>query len=191
MDKLNTIDASGACLLMGGAAGDALHALRGSYVVECFDAHGAIKWADRIENLITDVGARAMLDGILDNAAKGAVYMGLKGTGSAVVGDTMASHAGWSEVGGTNAPAYSGTRKTPAWSAASGTGAGSRSKDTSSASSFTFTSGGTVAGCFIVIGGTTAQDNTSGTLFSAGDFSGGSRTVVSTDVINVTYTLSI
>ena len=192
MDHLNTTDDTGASMIMGGGLRDAIQALAGRYHVECRDKDGRLRWEDTIDNLVTDVGARAMLDGILDNAAKGAVYIGLKGTGTAVVADTMASHAGWLEVGGTNAPAYSSTRKTPAWSAAAGsTGAGNRSKATSSAAPFTFTSGGTVAGCFIVIGGTTGQDNTTGTLFSAGDFSGGSRTVVATDVVNVTYTLSI
>ena len=190
MDQLNSHDAAGAAMIMGGGLREALQALAGTYHVECFDKDGNLKWEDDVKNLVTDVGARAMLDAILDNSAKGAVYMGLKGTGTALVTETMSSHAAWAEVGGTNDPAYNGTRKTPAWSAASGTGAGNRSKATSSAVSFTFTSGGTVAGCFIVIGGTTAQDNTTGTLFSAGDFSGGSRVVVSTDVINVTYTLS-
>jgi hypothetical protein len=191
-EQVNTADSTGASMIMGGRIRDAIQALAGTYRVECRDKDGDLRWEDTIDNLVTDVGARAMLNAALDNTAAGAVYMGLKGTGTAAVGDTMSSHATWSEVGGTNAPAYSSTRKTPSWSAAAGSsGAGNRSKATSAAASFTFTSGGTVAGCFLVIGGTTAQDNTTGTLFSAGDFSGGSRTVVSTDVINVTYTLSL
>jgi hypothetical protein len=39
-------------------------------------------------------------------------------------------------------------------------------------------------------GGTIALDNTTGTLFSAGNFTAGSKTVTSGDTINVTYTLS-
>jgi hypothetical protein len=52
------------------------------------------------------------------------------------------------------------------------------------------TGSGTVAGAFINVGGTSAIDNTTGILFSAGDFTAGSKTVTSGDTINVTYTLS-
>ena len=145
------------------------------------------EWAEVFPNVVTDVGARDILDKYLAGSTyTAAIVMGLKGTGTAVVGDTMASHASWSEVGGTNAPAYSGNRPTPAFSAAS-----SRSKQTSSAVSFTFTSGGTVAGCFINQGGSATKDNTTGILVSAGDFTGGSKTVANTDVLNVTYTLTL
>jgi len=49
------------------------------------------------------------------------------------------------------------------------------------------TGSGTVAGCFINIGGSATIDNTTGTLFSAGDFTAGSKTVTSGDTLNVTY----
>lgn len=49
---------------------------------------------------------------------------------------------------------------------------------------------GTVAGCFINIGGSAVKDNTTGKLLSAGDFSQ-ARTVGNGDTINVTYTLSV
>ena len=189
MDKLIPQDGSGASLTRGGGileGGDVV----GHYVAECFDKDGNLKWREEYDNLVTDVGAKKWLDTAFNNTAMGAVVMGLKGTGTAVVADTQASHAGWLEVGTANAPAYSSTRKTPAFSAASGTGAGSRQVATSAASVFTFTSGGNVFGSFINVGGSATQDNTTGTLFSAGDFSG-SKTVVSTDVLNVTYTLNI
>lgn len=157
--------------------------IQGYYTVECFDSHGNLKWKDDIHNLVTTVGKNKTLDIILGNTAAGAVVMGLKGTGSAAVGDTQASHAGWSEVGGTNAPAYTGNRQTPSFSSAS-----AGSKATSSALSFAITSSGTVAGCFINIGGSATKDDTTGTLFSAGDFSGGSKSVGNGDTLNVTYT---
>lgn len=151
-----------------------------------------VKWEQSFPNLVTDAGAKLMLDTILAGSAFTATtYVGLKGTGTAAVGDTQASHAGWSEVGGTNAPAYSGARKTFSWSAASGTGAGSRTKASSGTFTYTFTSGGTVAGCFLNINGSATVDNTTGTLFSAGDFSGGSKTVASTDTLTVTYSLAV
>lgn len=155
--------------------------IHGSYHAVCYDAQGNVKWEDDIKNLVTTVGKDLMLDTIFGNSAAGDVVMGLKGTGAAAVGDTQASHAGWLEVGLANAPTYSGDRKTPTFSAASG-----GVKATSVASSFSMTSTGTVAGCFINIGGSATIDNTTGTLFSAGDFAS-SKNVTSGDTIAVSY----
>ena len=159
--------------------------IHGSYHAVCYSADGFVKWEDEIENLVTTVGKNFTLDTTLGNVAGGAVVMGLKGTGTAVVADTQASHASWNEVGGTNAPAYSGNRPTPSFSSAS-----AGSKATSSAVSFSMTSTGTVAGCFINIGGSATKDSTTGTLFSAGDFSS-SKSVVNGDTIAVTYTATL
>jgi hypothetical protein len=159
--------------------------INGYYTATCYGADGQIKWKDGIENLVTTVGKNFTLDTTLGNTAGGAVVMGLKGTGTAVVADTQASHASWLEVGLANAPTYSGNRPTPSFSAAS-----AGSKTTSSAVSFSMTSTGTVAGCFINIGGSATKDNTTGTLFSAGDFSS-SKSVVSGDTIAVTYTATL
>lgn len=162
--------------------------LEGVYVAECYDAAGNLKWSDVIENLTTNVGRASLNDAYLGNTAAGAVVMGLKGTGTAAYADTQASHAGWLEVGATNAPTYSGTRKTPAFSAS--TSANPAVKSTSAAVVFTMTGSGTVAGAFINVGGSSTIDNTTGVLFSAGDFTAGSKTVTSGDTINVSYSLS-
>ena len=108
--------------------------------------------------------------------------MGLKGTGVAVAADTQASHASWLEVGGSNAPTYSGPRQTPSFSAAA-----AGVKSTSAALTFAMTGSGTVAGCFINVGGSVTKDDTTGTLFSAGDFTAGSKIVTSGDTLSVTY----
>ena len=157
----------------------------GHYTAICYSVDGFVKWADEIDNIVTTVGRNFTLDTAFGNTAGGAVVMGLKGTGTAVAADTQASHASWLEVGLANAPTYSGNRPTPAFSAAS-----SGSKATSSAVSFAITSTGTVAGCFINIGGSATKDSTTGTLFSAGDFSS-SKAVVSGDTIAVTYTATL
>jgi len=162
--------------------------LEGVYMAECYDAQGNLKWADRIKNITTNVGRAAMNDAYLGNAAGGAVVMGLKGTGTAVVGDTQSSHASWLEVGLANAPTYTGSRKTPTFSAS--TTANPSVKSTSAAVVFAMTGSGTVAGAFINVAGSATVDNTTGILFSAGDFTAGSKTVTSGDTINVTYTLS-
>lgn len=159
--------------------------IHGYYTAICYGADGQVKWEEPIINLVTTVGKNLTLDTVLGNSAAGAVVMGLKGTGTASTSDTQASHATWNEVGLANAPTYSGNRKTPSFSAAS-----SGSKTTSSAVSFSITSSGTVAGCFINIGGSATIDNTTGTLFSAGDFSS-SKSVVNGDSIAVTYTATL
>ena len=151
--------------------------LLGTYTAECYGPDGVLKWSDTFSNLTTNPGRQLIMNSLGGNTASGAVVMGLAGTGTIAYTDTQASHAGWLEVGGANAPTYSGTRKTPAFSAA-----------TNANPSVLATSA--VAGGFINLGGSSTIDNTTGTLFSAGDFTAGSKTVTSGDTINVTYTLS-
>ena len=184
LDKLTATDAVAATTKYNTMPSDSL-AINGYYHAVCYGADGQVKWEAPIENLVTTVGQNLTLDTILGNSAAGAVVMGLKGTGTASAADTQASHATWNEVGGTNAPAYSGNRPTPSFSSAS-----AGSKTTSSAVSFSMTSTGTVAGCFINIGGSATKDSTTGTLFSAGDFSS-SKAVVNGDTIAVSYTLTL
>lgn len=160
---------------------------------ELIDLPRDVVSVDEYDNLVTDVGAKLLLDTILAGSGFTATaIMGLKGSGAAAVGDTQASHAGWLEVGTANAPAYTAPRKSVTFSAASGSGAGARTKASSSTQTFVFTSGGTVDGSFININGTTAIDNTTGTLFSAGTFSApGAKTVAATDTLTVTYSLAV
>ena len=166
----------------------------GRFDVECFDKDGKLKWRDTIENVTTDVGVRLALDTFLAGSGYTVVgpFMGLissVGYGAGpVAGDTMASHAGWTEAGLANAPTYTAPRKTAAWAAASG-----RSKALSAALAFVFTGGGTVKGCFLVYGtgAVSTIDNTSGVLYSGGLFTGGDKVVVATDTLNVTYSTSL
>lgn len=191
-ETLNIAAASAAALAAPREHGENLRVM-GRYTAVCRDAAGNVKWSEEFDNLVTDVGAKLMLDTILAGSSfTAACYLGLKGSGAAAVTDTQASHAGWSEVGGTNAPAFSSpaNRPTVTWSSASGSGAGSRTKASSGTMTFTFSSGGTVDGAFLNINGSATKDNTTGTLFSAGTFSGGARTVVATDQLTVTYTLN-
>jgi len=180
-DKVQMADVCEASVTRGASHKEAT-SISGYYTVECFN-NGQLKWKDDIHNLVTTVGKNLTMDTVLGNSAAGAVVMGLKGTGTAVVADTQASHASWLEVGLANAPTYTGNRPTPTFSAAS-----AGAKTTSSAVTFAITSSGTVAGCFINIGGSATKDSTTGTLFSAGDFTAGSKTVTSGDTLSVTYT---
>lgn len=136
-------------------------------------------------NLITNVGKNDLLDKYLKGSSyTQTIRMGLKGAGSAAAADTQASHAGWTERGGTNAPAYTGNRKDVTM------GSASSQVSTSPTQAFAITSSGTVDGCFINNGGSATKDDTTGVLFSAGDFSGGAKTVANLDTLNVVYTLT-
>lgn len=184
-DKLKTNEQAAASLTRGGAC-DEMVALKGRYEVVCIGADGKEKWRDVIKNLVTTVGKNDILDKyLLGSTYTQTIRMGLKGTGSAAAGDTQGSHAGWLEVGLANAPTYTGNRKSVTMGSAA---AGS---SVSPSQSFAITSTGTVAGCFINNGGSATKDDTTGVLFSAGDFSGGSRAVINGDTLNVTYTLSV
>jgi hypothetical protein len=180
MERLNAEDQLNAFASYLRGVGDELH-FHGRYHVECIGPDGKKKWEDDIDNVVTTAGKNAMLTAYITGC-----YMGLKGTGTAVAGDTQSSHSGWLEVGGANSPTYSGNRPVPSFATASG-----GSISTASPVAFSITGSGTIAGCFINVGGSATKDSTTGTLLSAGDFSGGSKTVASGDTVNVTYTLSV
>lgn len=191
-DKLNLVDHQGAAIIRASGVGEIL-SIEGIYHAQCFDKYGNLKWSDDIKNLVTTVGKNFILDTVLAGSAYSVTgpYMGLISSVSfsaVAAGDTMASHAGWTEAGNANAPTYTGTRKTAAFSAASG-----GSKALSAALSFAITGSGTVKGCFIVLGtgAVNTVDNTAGTLLSAGLFSGGDKPVVNTDTLNVSYSLAL
>lgn len=146
------------------------------YKVECFDSSGTKKWEEIFENTVTTEGKNSVLDVYFDAAtAITTWYLGLKGTGSAAAGDTLASHAGWSEV-----TPYSGNRPSITWGEPS-----SASLSASSAVAYTINATATVAGAFIC----SVASGTSGTLYSAGDFSA-SKSVTSGDTLNVTPTVA-
>lgn len=188
-ETVKTFEEISAAMLMASGDAEAVHA-EGYYLVECVGPGGEVRWRDIARNVVTTVGRNDMLNRYLNGSSyTTTVFMGLKGTGTAVAADTMASHASWLEVGGTNAPTYTSPRKTPSFSTAASGGAITQA----SASSFAITSSGTVAGCFLVVntGAVSTIDSTAGVLFSAGDFTGGSRSVINGDTLNVTYTLTL
>ena len=118
-EKLNINEQALAALIGNPLAGDRMN-IDGRFEVECRDADGNLKWKDTIENLVVTVGMNLMLDTLHEGSAYSVTgpYMGLISSVSwsaVAAGDTMASHAGWTEAGPTNAPDYSGTRKTAAW----------------------------------------------------------------------------
>lgn len=160
----------------------------GVFHVQCFDKDGNLKWEDQMHNLVVNQGLQDMNTQYFKGSAyTAAFYLGLvTGPGSGttyVAGDTLASHAGWTEF--TN---YSGARKAVTFGTAT-TADPSVIGNSASPSQFSITGGGgVVAGAFLC----TVASGTSGVLFSEADFqSPGDRTVVAGDTLNVTYTFSL
>jgi len=149
--------------------------------LECFNKDGKLKWIEEFDNIVVNVG----LDDNLDKYFKGsgytaAWYVGLKGTGTPAAGDTMASHATWSEI---STEYDETTRPVLTLGAVSG-----QSVDNSaSKAEFTFNATITIYGAFICTDNT--KGGTSGTLYGVGDFTT-SRAVVDDDVLKVTVTLT-
>jgi hypothetical protein len=196
-EKAKFGDSATATVTRGAAHNETL-GIQGIYEVKCYDSNGNLKWEDTAPNLVTAVGKQALFDfyfgatGTGGGTASGVNFLGLcGGTATYAAADTMASHT-WTEVGGTNAPAYTGNRQSINFTAAtsSGTTPTNVTSKTGAALTFAMTSSGTVNGCFINSGASASatKDTTTGILYSAGNFTGGSKTVASGDSLAVTYT---
>jgi hypothetical protein len=195
IEKSNLGDTSVASVTRGAGSDETL-GVEGYYTVRCYGADGVLKWEDVAPNLVTAVGKQDLFNyyfGATSNGgtASGSNYLGLlSGTTTYTAADTMSSHA-WTEVGGTNAPAYTGNRQSPVWTTASSSGTTPSNVTTKTAPALTFamTSSGTVAGCFINSGSgaSATKDTTTGVLYSAGSFTGGTKTVANGDSLAVTY----
>ena len=151
------------------------------YEIECRDANGNLKWREEFHNLVVTAGLNKLLDAAFKTGlASPAWYIGLKGAGSIAAGDTMASHAGWSEI-----TDYSeANRQTLTLGSIS---AGSVDNSASKAV-FSVNGTATVAGAFSVDSNT--KGGTSGTLYGVGDFAT-ARSVISGDTLSVQITLSV
>ena len=165
--------------------------LGGIWTFRYYDLHRErLLWEEMVNNIVMTVGRTQVLDAALGPGAYTLVgpFMGLISsvsyTTGPALGDTMGAHGGWTEAGTSNAPTYSGTRRTAVFAAgAAGV------KALTAALTFTFTGGGILKGAFIVFGptATSAIMNTGGVLYSAGVFSGGDKTVANLETLDVSY----
>jgi hypothetical protein len=136
---------------------------------------GHVRWHEHFHNLVTTAGKNDLLDKYFKGSAYTATwFLCLKGTGTAAVGDTLASHAGWAEV-----TPYSGNRPAITF------GTSSAGSNTATAVSYSITGSATVAGVCV----SSVNTGTAGILYSDGDFAA-SRSVVSGDTLNATLTVS-
>ena len=161
----------------------------GVFTVQCFDKDGNLKWTEENHNLVVNVGLKDMNDKYFTGSSYTAAwYIGLYGSGatnSPAAGDTMSSHAGWTEV-----VAYSQATRPAATFAAATTADPSVITNSASPATFSINGTTTVGGAFLTSNNT--KSGTTGILFSASDFqSPGDRSVVNGDTLAVTYTFSL
>ena len=149
-----------------------------TYLVECFDKDGNLKWTETASNLVTNEG----LNDVLNKYFKGSTYTAawyvlLKGTGTIAAADTLASHAGWTEF-----VSFSGSNR-PAWGPAA---AASGVMANTTLFTYTLSATGTLAGGFVTSG--QAKSGTSGTLWATALQT---RSVTNGDTLSGSYTITL
>lgn len=154
---------------------------KSTYTFECRDSAGNLKWREVVDNLVTTAGLNKLLDATFKTGlASPAWYVGLKGAGTIAAGDTMSSHAGWTE-----SAAYSeSVRQTLTL----GTIASGAVSNSASKAVFTMNATATIAGGFVTDSNT--KSGTTGVLYGATDFAS-SRSVLSGDTLTVQVDLSV
>jgi hypothetical protein len=187
-EKLKATDHVSSGFIAGTQSGEEAKAT-GVYHVECHDKDGNLKWSADTKNLVVNAGLAYMAGTALTSVAQITTwYIGLYGAGASntpAAGDTMSSHAGWTEV-----TTYSNATRVAATFVTATTANPSVVTNAASPATFNINGTTTVGGAFLTSG--SAKGGTTGTLFSAADFSSpGDRSVVSGDIISVTYTFSL
>ena len=187
-DKVKSKDVVTSSLIAGGFAADSASA-KGVYKIQCHDAQGNLKWEDEAPNLVVNVGLQDMNAKYFTGSAYTAAwYIGIYGAGESntpAAGDTMSSHAGWTEV-----VAYSQATRPACTFGTPTTANPSVATNSASPATFSINATTTVGGAFLTSNNTVG--GTTGTLYSAADFSApGDRAVTNGDTLSVTYTLSL
>lgn len=155
--------------------------IHGRFDFELRRANGDVeRWSEY--NIVPNVALDNSLDVWLSGGTQDTTwFVGLKGTGSVAAGDTMSSHAGWSEV-----TAYDEAAR-QAW--VDGGVSGQTVSNSGSAAVFTISANGTtIAGAFLT--GDSTKGGTSGILGAVVNFTAGSKTLDDNDTLSVTYTIT-
>ena len=188
IEKTKATDVVSSGLTCNTKAGEAAQAT-GLFEIKCHDKDGNLKWEAQSKNLVVNVGLAYMAGTALTSTTQITTwYLGLYGAGASntpAAGDTMSTHAGWTEV-----VAYSNATRVAATFVAATTANPSVVTNSASPAVFNINGTTTVGGAFLTSG--SAKSGTTGTLFSAADFgSPGDRNVVNSDTLSVTYTFSL
>ena len=188
-DLAKTSDIASAAMAFAGNGPVELVGAKGRFHVKCFDADGNLKWEEESPNLVVNVGLQDMNTKYFSGSSYTAAwYLGLYGAASSnnpAAGDTMSSHAGWTE----NTSYSQSTRPVCTFGTAT-TANPSVISNSASAATFSMNATTTIGGAFLTTNNT--KGGTTGTLFSAVDFSSpGDRSVVNGDTLVVTYTFSL
>ena len=188
IEKTKATDVVSSGLTCNTKAGEVAQAT-GLFEIKCHDKDGNLKWQAESKNLVVNAGLAYMAGSALTSVTQITTwYLGLYGAGASntpAAGDTMSSHAGWTEV-----VAYSNSTRVAATFVTATTANPSVVTNTASPAVFNINGTTTVGGAFLTSG--SAKSGTTGTLFSAADFgSPGDRNVVSGDTLSVTYTFSL
>jgi hypothetical protein len=169
--------------------------IEGYWTAVCRDPEGNIKWVEEFPNLVVAVGKQLMLDTLLKGSSYSVTgpYLGLTNkTLTPAATDTMTTLVTTNSaeftaytVGG------SAVRGTAVFASSTSSGSTPSNVTTSTATAITYTitgSGGTVYGCFLVLGSgaVSTQSSTAGTLYSEGNFSSAKATSAG-DTIALTY----
>jgi len=172
--------------------------IEGYWKAECRDANGNLKWSEEFPNLVVAVGKQLMVDTLMRGSSYSVTgpYLGLTNASlTPAATDTMTTLVG----GGKEFTAYtvsgSAVRGTAVFAASTSTGSTPSNVTSSTASSITYTitgAGGTIYGCFLVLGtgAVSTQSNTGGTLYSEGNFSV-AKTTTAGDTVSVTYSTTL
>ena len=161
----------------------------GIFTVRCHDKDGNLKWENKSHNLVVNVGLAFVNTTFFKGSGYTAAwYIGIYGPAASnnpSSTDTMASHAGWTEV-----TAYSNATRPAATFGAATTADPSVIANSAAPAQFLINTSANVGGAFLVNDDT--PGGSSGTLFSASDFAApGDRVVQNGDVLSVTYTFSL
>lgn len=153
--------------------------IRGFGTAVLRDRHGRVKAVRTFRNMATTAGLNMMLNVMFRGTTPSTSwYVGLINntpTPTLAAGDTMSSHAGWSE-----ATSFLSNSTRPAWAP----GAASAGLLSAAAAAHTFNNTGTVYGIFIADNNT--KGGTSGNLWATAPLDS-PLAVVNTDTLTITY----
>jgi hypothetical protein len=157
--------------------------MHGHWEIECRGPDGLLKWTDEIENIVVNEGLDHVLDVVLHAGTQITTwYVGITDASPTVIGgNTMSSHAGWTE----NVNYDEAARPT----FVEGSVSSQSVSNSSNKAQFTINaSAQTIGGAFLTSNAT--KSGTTGTLYAAGAFTGGNKSAGVGDVISVTATFT-